>query len=1244
MKKLVTLVLFLFILTIKNWASAQSTYGVPCSDLFFSEYVEPGVGFGGSKVIEIYNPNPAPINMSGYKIGVISNGNCAGGNSFMLPPISINPGDVYVINNGGASGVDPAIVAVRDTTWSGLNFNGNDAVYLLNTNNGDTLDIFGEMCVNPGSSWQINTLLTNNNTINTTLIRNPNIYNGEKNWMGKGMYEWTAFPTNTFSFLGSHTAFPCGTPIPPTIVFDSTYAAFNENSGTVNLPLHVMFANSDTTKVDIVLMTGAGTATSGVDYNFVTQTVVIPPYWNGLIDPDTLQIVNDLIIEPTEDLYVQFANPQNVQMTPIADDTLRVDILDDDVTPSNTIQFLAPVNNSILEQAITLQIPVVLNASSAGPYTADVSLISGLTTATAGVDYNFTPTTLTFVNAQDTQYVALDIYDECVCELLESIQLLVSNPSPGVAIGIDSIYTLDILPNDAPPTVTFGAASYTFNEGQLGQNIPLNLSAAHCDTMYITVAMNLASNYVSGSTSWDFSGYANGTTSIVVVIPPGQTTANIGFDFYTNASLNMSGIPQTFSLDASYANCQSGTGMSTASTTVTVNDINPTPSFSMQTPVYTVGEGGGSITITVDFTNDYNLGGSVYVSPTDITAVNGLDYSFAGTTLNFGSTDYQLTVTVPITQDLLVEPTEMFNVGLSNASPYTSVSNTLNVSTVSIIDDDIYVGPTVSVNFAQPVYSAVPELNMVIAIPVVATGTLSSFPLTLDVNVDMINTTATLGSDFIMTSPTSLSFVSANDTQYVQLSILDECVPEFLESIVLTMSNPVNVLIGQDSVYYIDILQNDPTPSVSFSSNPMQTIGEAGGMLQVPVFLSNPHCDTVSVSYTIAGSAILPADYSIGGVAGSIVFYPGDTIKYITVSIFDDILVEPTENIVFALSNPVGAMIGSYQTDVVSIIDNDVVAPSVYLGTTANTYLESAGTLTVPVMIQNAGATTVSVTATLTSGSATVGTDVTGTVSQTIIFPIGSATPQNVTFTIVDDAIVEGTENFTIVLTNAVNATIGAANTFTGTIQDNDNGTLQTTVQLQSTTSTVKEGQTFVLNIPVYVTNPTASPVSVAFTVTPGTCLAGSDYVVITNSPLVIPAFNTVNNQINILDDNLFEMPESFSVSLSSPQNATLGALTSMQVTVLDNDFATGITAVQANNIKVYPSPISSNGILTVEREQGSIAKFQVLNLMGQIVVEQMISAVKEQVNLDGISAGAYVYRVVENGVISAKGQIVVEK
>jgi len=49
--------------------NAAPPVATPCSDLFFSEYIEGG---SNNKAIEIYNPTGSSINLSGYTVSTIS--------------------------------------------------------------------------------------------------------------------------------------------------------------------------------------------------------------------------------------------------------------------------------------------------------------------------------------------------------------------------------------------------------------------------------------------------------------------------------------------------------------------------------------------------------------------------------------------------------------------------------------------------------------------------------------------------------------------------------------------------------------------------------------------------------------------------------------------------------------------------------------------------------------------------------------------------------------------------------------------------------------------------------------------------------------------------------------------------------------------------------------------------------------------------------------------------------------------
>jgi predicted extracellular nuclease len=112
MKKNVLVLVFAFMC----FKISNAQFGVPCTDLFISEYLSPGAGHAGDKSVEIYNPSSVAISLAGYKLAQYSNGTCNPTSTFSFPNKVLAPGDVYVINNG-ATGVDASVVLARDTTW-----------------------------------------------------------------------------------------------------------------------------------------------------------------------------------------------------------------------------------------------------------------------------------------------------------------------------------------------------------------------------------------------------------------------------------------------------------------------------------------------------------------------------------------------------------------------------------------------------------------------------------------------------------------------------------------------------------------------------------------------------------------------------------------------------------------------------------------------------------------------------------------------------------------------------------------------------------------------------------------------------------------------------------------------------------------------------------------------------------------------------------------------------------------------
>jgi hypothetical protein len=157
--------------------SALSNAQTDCSDLFISEYVE---GWSNNKALEIYNPTPNAINLSGYFVARYSNGSTTAtvANAVQLSG-TIQPYDVYV---AVLEKLDPNGTGQEAPVWDSLQvradgfycpvyntsnafyWNGNDAVMLakgtLSANGTDNVtaatgfaivDIFGKIGENPAN-------------------------------------------------------------------------------------------------------------------------------------------------------------------------------------------------------------------------------------------------------------------------------------------------------------------------------------------------------------------------------------------------------------------------------------------------------------------------------------------------------------------------------------------------------------------------------------------------------------------------------------------------------------------------------------------------------------------------------------------------------------------------------------------------------------------------------------------------------------------------------------------------------------------------------------------------------------------------------------------------------------------------------------------------------------------------------------------------------------------------------------
>jgi len=249
------------------------------------------------------------------------------------------------------------------------------------------------------------------------------------------------------------------------------------------------------------------------------------------------------------------------------------------------------------------------------------------------------------------------------------------------------------------------------------------------------------------------------------------------------------------------------------------------------------------------------------------------------------------------------------------------------------------------------------------------------------------------------------------------------------------------------------------------------------------------------------------------------------------------------------------------------------------LGLSASSYSIGEGGATLNVSVQRVGSTSgaVSVTIATANGTAVAGSDYVAN-STVLNWANGDGASKNFAVTISQDAASEGSEIFTIALSNAAGGWTDAPVSAIVTILDDDAASAGT-LQLTSSTATVGEaGGTVSVN--VSRTGGSNGAVSLSCYTADGTAIAGADYPAKTIT-LSWASGDSTNKAcaIPVLNDSLVESSETFTLLLGSASGAALGATTSSTVTISDNDFA--IPGIPGN-LRTTPPGIAYGGNYTV--------------------------------------------------------------
>lgn len=346
-----------------------------------------------------------------------------------------------------------------------------------------------------------------------------------------------------------------------------------------------------------------------------------------------------------------------------------------------------------------------------------------------------------------------------------------------------------------------------------------------------------------------------------------------------------------------------------------------------------------------------------------------------------------------------------------------------------------------------------------------------------------------------------------------------------------------------------------PADSIQFGSPSSLIVAESAKVAQIPVTRTSSTSGTATVNYATSDgepgfAAKAPADYT--AASGTLTFAPGETSKLITVEIKEDFNLEMEEQFKVTLSNPNGTTLGSPATFMVQIENSATPKPSITVGDV--TVAEgNGGTTAAQFTVNMSGANdqSVSVLFSTMDGTAQGGSDY-DPVSSTLTFAAGE-TQKTITVPVKGDTDIEADETFMVKLDGVVDDTATIADAEGAATIKNDDATAQASVEFSQLNYTVSEDAGR-LHVQVTRSGDASAPFTVAFKTEDGNAQQKSDFSIALGVLKFAASETSKTVTIFITDDSYVDAGETFTLVLSSPAGAVLGANASSIVMIADND------------------------------------------------------------------------------------------
>lgn len=548
---------------------------------------------------------------------------------------------------------------------------------------------------------------------------------------------------------------------------------------------------------------------------------------------------------------------------------------------------------------------ITATLSQISSQTVTITLTENISSTASGTDFGISSHTIV-INSGSTIGTAIltatqDLYDENN----ETIIVDIIGVTNGTEAGVQQ-QTITIIDDDAMPTVEFSTASSATIDETGMFSVSVQLSAISNLDVVVPITATPASASDGGI---DYTAPLS-----IVTIPVGSQTGNVIIPITPDLLVETD---ETFFIHMGMPTNATQGAITTHAVTITNDDL-PSVQFSTASQTLSGESGTHSVVIslsgasTTDITIPFTISGSSTATLTD-------DYTTSATsplTIPAGSTS--VSIPLQIQADTLDEDTEtiIFELG----TPTNATLGTNTTYTFTINDND----PTPSVTFEASSQTTFEESGLVEMR--INMSAVSGLDVTIPFSIVAPSTLSGAGVDYSITS-SPITILAGATTASIYITPTHDLLDENHEYLRVQLGTPTNATLGMTDLQILTIRDDDPTPTVTFTTASQSSTDETGTMT-ITAQLSAVSGLDISVPFSVNGlsTATNTSDYLIS--TSPIAISAGSSSGSVTITIVPEILEENDETVIIDMGVPTNATLGTNTTHT-AIITNDDHIPSI---------------------------------------------------------------------------------------------------------------------------------------------------------------------------------------------------------------------------------------------------------------------------------------------------------------------------